>query len=405
MSAIVKTFQHISDKHAPMRSSLSDISSEASSQISDDYSRCKDRRKLVKQVTNIRVTNCCPVVVGRKAKIEVAQPRDDNHLNLPSTSAAQAPPPPDPSPSEVVDAVTDTEMSEENITQVGENCQGSYCPVINCHQQCGTEKEPKCDARPGQGILFNKGGLEFQWSIKTFFENPEKFIQEMDINACSSKEEKEDFILHKILPHLEESWGAQQASQTTNGDREKSHDASQACCGNLFGGRWWRRLEVLLLAASILSDIGMNSTTKEKKGLVPPATVMATNVLVETKYASASSGGMHSLQQLTNQKSASSDESSQVITETRFTGGTCMNKKEPTKMPHHNYENVQNRNTYQPMIRYDETVVSPSDDPSRLPCRDGKNGSRPSVHRRADLLAAQDCVGVLNCVNIFSDSC
>ena len=51
------------------------------------------------------------------------------------------------------------------------------------------------------------GGLEFQWSIKTFFENTEKFIQEMDINACSSKEEKEDFILHKILPHLEQWWG------------------------------------------------------------------------------------------------------------------------------------------------------------------------------------------------------
>lgn len=29
----------------------------------------------------------------------------------------------------------------------------------------------------------------------------------MDINACSLQEEKEDFILHEILPHLEESWG------------------------------------------------------------------------------------------------------------------------------------------------------------------------------------------------------
>ena len=29
----------------------------------------------------------------------------------------------------------------------------------------------------------------------------------MDINAGSLKEEKEDFILHEILPHLEESWG------------------------------------------------------------------------------------------------------------------------------------------------------------------------------------------------------
>ncbi|KAJ7356110.1 ptk6 protein tyrosine kinase [Desmophyllum pertusum] len=185
-------------------------SSEASSQISDDYSSYNDRRKPVKQVTHIKVTNCAgPFVVGRKGKIEVAQPRDDNHLVLPSTSAAQASLPPDPSPSEVVDAVIDTGISEENISQFGENCQGSYCPVINCRQQCGTEKEPKWNARPsaGQGILFNKGGLEFQWSIKTFLENPEKFIQDMDINAGSLKEEKEDFILHKILPDLEESWG------------------------------------------------------------------------------------------------------------------------------------------------------------------------------------------------------
>jgi len=29
----------------------------------------------------------------------------------------------------------------------------------------------------------------------------------MDNNACSLQEEKEDFILDKILPHLEESWG------------------------------------------------------------------------------------------------------------------------------------------------------------------------------------------------------
>ena len=29
----------------------------------------------------------------------------------------------------------------------------------------------------------------------------------MDNNACSLQEEKEDFILHEILPYLEESWG------------------------------------------------------------------------------------------------------------------------------------------------------------------------------------------------------
>ena len=34
-----------------------------------------------------------------------------------------------------------------------------------------------------------------------------KFICDMDDNACSLQEEKEDFILDEILPHLEESWG------------------------------------------------------------------------------------------------------------------------------------------------------------------------------------------------------
>ena len=34
-----------------------------------------------------------------------------------------------------------------------------------------------------------------------------KFICDMDNNACSLQEEKEDFILHEILPHLEERWG------------------------------------------------------------------------------------------------------------------------------------------------------------------------------------------------------
>ena len=51
------------------------------------------------------------------------------------------------------------------------------------------------------------GDAKFKWSIEEFLENPEKFLHEMDNNACSLQEEKEDFILHTILPHLEESWG------------------------------------------------------------------------------------------------------------------------------------------------------------------------------------------------------
>ena len=51
------------------------------------------------------------------------------------------------------------------------------------------------------------GDPAFKWSIEEFLENPEKFLHDMDNDACSLQEEKEDFILHKILTHLEESWG------------------------------------------------------------------------------------------------------------------------------------------------------------------------------------------------------
>ena len=51
------------------------------------------------------------------------------------------------------------------------------------------------------------GDANFKWTIDEFLENPEKFICDMDNNACSLQEEKEDFILHKILPHLEKLWG------------------------------------------------------------------------------------------------------------------------------------------------------------------------------------------------------
>ena len=51
------------------------------------------------------------------------------------------------------------------------------------------------------------GDAKFKWTIEEFLENPEKFICDVDNNACSLQEEKEDFILHKILPHLEKLWG------------------------------------------------------------------------------------------------------------------------------------------------------------------------------------------------------
>lgn len=45
------------------------------------------------------------------------------------------------------------------------------------------------------------------WAIESFFEDPDQFIKEMDRCANLCKDQREQFILHKILPHLEESWG------------------------------------------------------------------------------------------------------------------------------------------------------------------------------------------------------
>lgn len=46
-----------------------------------------------------------------------------------------------------------------------------------------------------------------QYSIESFLENPDRFIQDMDICAGSAKEQREQFILLEVLPHLEESFG------------------------------------------------------------------------------------------------------------------------------------------------------------------------------------------------------
>lgn len=48
---------------------------------------------------------------------------------------------------------------------------------------------------------------EVQYSIQSFLDNPDRFIQDMDNCAGLSKEQREQFILLEILPHLEESFG------------------------------------------------------------------------------------------------------------------------------------------------------------------------------------------------------
>ena len=51
------------------------------------------------------------------------------------------------------------------------------------------------------------GHEECQWSIEFFYENPDRFIQNMDTSSNLCKEQREQFILLKVLPDLEESWG------------------------------------------------------------------------------------------------------------------------------------------------------------------------------------------------------
>ena len=46
----------------------------------------------------------------------------------------------------------------------------------------------------------------YKWTIQSFLENPDRFIQDMDKNTGIVKKEKEFFILSAVLPHLEQSW-------------------------------------------------------------------------------------------------------------------------------------------------------------------------------------------------------
>ena len=57
-------------------------------------------------------------------------------------------------------------------------------------------------------FLYILGDDEFQqWSIESFFDDPDKFIHEMNKTADLCKGQREHFILHTVLPHLEKSWG------------------------------------------------------------------------------------------------------------------------------------------------------------------------------------------------------
>ena len=51
------------------------------------------------------------------------------------------------------------------------------------------------------------GHEECQWSVESFYENPDRFIQKMDKSSNLCKEQREQSILLKVLPDLEESWG------------------------------------------------------------------------------------------------------------------------------------------------------------------------------------------------------
>ena len=56
------------------------------------------------------------------------------------------------------------------------------------------------------------GDKDFQWSVESFFQNPDAFIDDMDKTADVCKEQREQFILLVILPHLEQHWGKCSAS-------------------------------------------------------------------------------------------------------------------------------------------------------------------------------------------------
>ena len=77
------------------------------------------------------------------------------------------------------------------------------------------------------------GENDFQWSVESFLENPEKFIREMDTCAGSLKEEKELFILNGILPYLEQEMWGKSGANNIDVYRVLAHVSSSRACGDV----------------------------------------------------------------------------------------------------------------------------------------------------------------------------
>ena len=74
---------------------------------------------------------------------------------------------------------------------------------------------------------------DFKWSVESFLENPEKFIREMDTCAGSLREEKELFILHGILPYLEQEIWGKSGANNVDVYRILAHVSSIRSCGDV----------------------------------------------------------------------------------------------------------------------------------------------------------------------------
>lgn len=55
-------------------------------------------------------------------------------------------------------------------------------------------------------LIILTGDEEFEWSIESFFQDLDLFIQEMNKTGDIVKKQRERFILEVVLPHLETSW-------------------------------------------------------------------------------------------------------------------------------------------------------------------------------------------------------
>lgn len=171
---------------SPLEMATYDDTSDSSyGEFSDVPSR---RRKVVFKKLNFNINGGGNVAVGPRARITGAP------MNQPTVISEE-------------DRNTSTPQNheiDESLSYYARNIEEEYCPR-NYYQQTNVgDWTPK----PINGILIQKGENDFQWSVESFLENPEKFMREMDTSAGSLKEEKEFFILRCILPYLErEMWG------------------------------------------------------------------------------------------------------------------------------------------------------------------------------------------------------